>query len=181
MVIKSSKTEDKLSLSETALIAVFRSNEEQQKKDEEKISTLKDTVRGIAEPRATGTALKIITELSESINNGQMNITLTESITPQSTNFVPSENFSEGKLSETTSESLLASFNTLIPSNKVVNKNPNPAVAIPILGKASMAIGSTYCLLAIIKPVTATVPTATFLKSFILIAIKSFLLSIFNF
>ena len=30
----------------------------------------------------TGTALKIITELSESINNGQMNITLTESITP---------------------------------------------------------------------------------------------------
>lgn len=82
MVIKSSKTEDKLSLSETALIAVFRSNEEQQKKDEEKISTLKDTVRGIAEPRATGTALKIITELSESINNGQMNITLTESITP---------------------------------------------------------------------------------------------------
>ncbi len=82
MVIKSSKTEDRLSLSETALIAVFRSNEEQHKNDEEKISTLKDTVRGIAEPRAIGTALKLITELKESLNNGQMNITLTESVTP---------------------------------------------------------------------------------------------------
>ncbi len=82
MVIKSSKTEDGLSLSETALIAVVRNDKEQHKNDEEKISALKDTLRGIAEPRATGTALKLITELSESVNNGQMNITLTESITP---------------------------------------------------------------------------------------------------
>ena len=82
MVIKSSKTEDRLSLSETALIAVFRSNEEQYKNDEEKISTLKNTVRGIAEPKAIGTALKIITELKESFNNGQMNITLIENVIP---------------------------------------------------------------------------------------------------
>ena len=82
MVIKSSKTEDGLSLSETALIAVVRNDKEQHKNDEEKILALKDTLRGIAEPRATGTALKLITELSESVNNGQMNITLTESITP---------------------------------------------------------------------------------------------------
>ncbi|MGC8479807.1 MAG: hypothetical protein ACP5M9_04045 [Candidatus Micrarchaeia archaeon] len=77
MVIKFSKAED-----EGAFRLLFRHDEEKQQRDEEKLTALKDTLRGIAEPKAKGSALRITNEVSELLNNGQMNVVLTESITP---------------------------------------------------------------------------------------------------
>ena len=77
MVIRLSNTEN-----EGAFKPLFRHDEEKQKREEEKLTVLKDTIRGIAEPSSRATALRITNELSESINNGQMNIVLTENATP---------------------------------------------------------------------------------------------------
>ncbi len=84
MVVKG-MTYEKRSASELALIAIFR-KENQETEHESKTEELKRTVRGVAEPKAHGDALRVaITQKPKNIEssmNGQMNILLVSDESP---------------------------------------------------------------------------------------------------